>query len=186
MSTRVLFVEDDEAARFGVVRGLTRRGFDVRGAGSRAEGLDAFRRFVPHAVLTDVRLPDGDGLDLVDDLRRLDPAAAVVVLTGYGSIELAVRAVKSGAYDFLTKPVGLDDLAEHLRAACRDAARAGEAAQVAAAGAIVTLEEIERSHIERALLSFGSVTKAAHGLRISRSSLYMKMKAYGIRRAAVD
>ncbi|MET0553185.1 MAG: sigma-54 dependent transcriptional regulator [Vicinamibacteria bacterium] len=101
---RVLVVDDDDGVRSGLRRFLTLSGFEVSEARDCAEAVDAASRTAPEAALVDYNLPDGSGVEL---LARLKAAAAdlpVIVLTGHGSIELAVQAIKEGAEQFLTKP----------------------------------------------------------------------------------
>ncbi len=118
MGGRVLLVEDDKAIRFGMARHLERSGFVVAEAVSCETARERFRVFDPHAVVTDYRLPDGEALPLISDFRRQKPTVPILVLTGYGTIDLAVRAVKRGASNLLTKPVDMDQLVAELRAAC--------------------------------------------------------------------
>ncbi|MCM2254106.1 MAG: sigma-54 dependent transcriptional regulator [Vicinamibacteria bacterium] len=91
-------------------RYLSKRGFDVVEAPSLAEAERSLGERAPDLVLLDERLPDGSGLDLLPRLRTALPHVAIVVLTGHGSIELAVRAIKEGADQFLTKPVDMEAL----------------------------------------------------------------------------
>jgi DNA-binding NtrC family response regulator len=118
MGNRVLLVDDDKSIRFGVRRHLERSGFVVAEAVSCESARERFRSFDPHAVVTDFCLPDGEGLALVGDFRREKPALPIMLFTGFGSIELAVRAVKTGADNVLTKPVDLDRLVDELRRVC--------------------------------------------------------------------
>ena len=104
---KVLIVDDDPAIRFGIGDYLLHRGYAVEEAGNLAEAREALLRVRPDAMILDQRLPDGDAVEALDQLRALDPEVTVVVLTGHGSIEAAVQAVKSGADNFLTKPVEL-------------------------------------------------------------------------------
>ena len=100
----VLLVEDDPALRFGIGGTLRRIGFEVHEADSCATAMRAFSNR-PDVVVMDLRLPDGDAMELLPRLRELDPSVPVFIVTGFGTIDLAVRAVKAGAEDFLTKPV---------------------------------------------------------------------------------
>jgi len=127
---RILLVDDEPAIRFGIRTFLATRGFEVEEAESLAGGLAAFQRSRPDAVVLDYMLPDGNALDLIQELRTLDPQVPVIVLTGHGSIDLAVRAIKEGAENFLTKPVELAALQvvlerslEHQRSRRRQTAR---------------------------------------------------------------
>ena len=107
---RVLLVDDDAASRFGVRDFLETHRFEVIEADSVAAAERAFRAAGPDVAIIDYALPDGDALQLLPRLRALDPGAALVILTAHGSIELAVRAIKEGAEQFLTKPVELSAL----------------------------------------------------------------------------
>jgi DNA-binding NtrC family response regulator len=111
----VLVVEDDEALRFGLCGSLRRLGYDVHEAGTCASTLAAFVQHRPDVVLADMRLPDGDALQLLPQLRALDRSVPILIMTGYGTIDLAVRAVKQGAEDFVTKPVDFEALSWFVR-----------------------------------------------------------------------
>jgi DNA-binding NtrC family response regulator len=115
--THILLIEDEAAIRFGVEQYLTAHDFTVQGTASCGEGLEAFRERTPDAVILDYQLPDGNSLELLPKLRALDPGVPLIFLTGHGSIDLAVRAIKEGAEQFLTKPVELPALLEVLRRA---------------------------------------------------------------------
>ncbi|MFP2908562.1 sigma-54-dependent transcriptional regulator [Pyxidicoccus sp. 3LFB2] len=108
--TRILLVEDEPGIRLGMRGYLTAHGFDVDEAASLAEAQEAFRTTRPDVAVVDYRLPDGTALELLPRLKELDASVPLVVLTGHGSIELAVQAVKEGAEQFLTKPVELSVL----------------------------------------------------------------------------
>ena len=110
VSTRILVVDDEEGARFGVRSFLETHGYEVEEADSCAKAEESFRQAVPDAAIVDYLLPDGNALDLLPRLRGIGPEVPVLILTAYGSIELAVRAIKDGADQFLTKPVELKAL----------------------------------------------------------------------------
>ncbi len=127
---RILLVDDEPTIRFGIRGFLEARDFEVDEAESLETGMAAFQRSRPDAVVLDYRLPDGNALDLIRELRAVDPQVPVIVLTGHGSIDLAVRAIKEGAENFLTKPVELAALQvvleralEHQRSRRRQNAR---------------------------------------------------------------
>jgi len=106
----VLVVEDNPHLRFGMVAALRAAGHDVAEGDTCAALRERFLQSRPDAVVTDLRLPDGDAMDLLPSLRRLDPTIPLIVVTGFGTIDIAVTAVKSGAEDFLTKPVDMAKL----------------------------------------------------------------------------
>ena len=107
---RVLIVDDEESIRFGLRKLLDQRGAISDSAATLAEALSAMDRFRPDAVLLDLRLPDSDGLTGLARIRTARPEARVVMMTGFGTIETAVEAVKNGAENFFTKPVAPEHL----------------------------------------------------------------------------
>jgi two-component system response regulator RegA len=109
----LLLVDDDEAFLRRLGRAMERRGFVVEMAGSVAQALSAITAKPPAYAVVDLRLGDGNGLDVVERLRERRDDARVIVLTGYGAIASAVAAVKIGAIDYLSKPA---DAAEVTRA----------------------------------------------------------------------
>jgi DNA-binding NtrC family response regulator len=112
---KILIIDDEPGIRFGVRDFLESEGLEADEADSVASGEKAVREGRPDAVILDHMLPDGTALDLLPRLKELDPALPVVVLTGHASIDLAVRAVKEGADQFLAKPVELPALLVLLR-----------------------------------------------------------------------
>ncbi len=124
MLERVLIVDDDQAVRASLRRYLQRHGFEVDEADSCRSAEDHFRAFAPRVALIDYRLPDGEAIALLPRLRHIDPACTLFVLTGHGSIDLAVRAVREGAAEFLTKPIDMPALLKAVQIGVR-ASRAG-------------------------------------------------------------
>ncbi len=111
-----LVLDDDAAFRSRLSRALTQRGFEVADVASVAEARTAAEERPPAFAVLDMRLEDGSGLDIVDELHRRRPDCRVVMLTGYGNIATAVAAVKAGAVDYLSKPADADDVAKALLA----------------------------------------------------------------------
>ena len=107
---KILLVDDEAGVRHGVRDFLQAKGYEVDEASTCQEAEAVFRAGRPDAAIIDYRLPDGNALDLLPRLRSTDPGVPLLVLTGHGSIDLAVRAVKEGAEQFLTKPVELPAL----------------------------------------------------------------------------
>src|ERR1043165_1204934 len=106
----ILLVDDHESIRMALADFLDSQGFQVVTAGGVAEARSTFRARMPDAAILDYDLGDGDALQLLGELRAIDPACAIIILTGQGSIALAVRAMREGADHFLTKPVELPTL----------------------------------------------------------------------------
>jgi DNA-binding NtrC family response regulator len=114
---RILLVEDRDSLRRMLLRALALEGYEVEAAATGSAGI---RRLAEHPfdlVLTDLQLPDISGLAVLAASRAAQPRTPVVVLTGYGTVGTAVEAMKLGAYDFLEKPVALDDLARLIAGA---------------------------------------------------------------------
>jgi len=109
LRNKVLLVDDESAPRFAMRRFLKSRGFDIEEAENCATAREKFREFGPDVTILDFRLPDGNALELIPQLRASGPSA-IIVLTAYASIDTAVEAVKLGAEHFLTKPVELETL----------------------------------------------------------------------------
>jgi DNA-binding NtrC family response regulator len=107
---RVLVIDDEPSMAEWLKTVFEHAGYDVRSALNGTGGEDLFRTWKPDAVVTDMMLPDIDGLDLVQRLKQLNPASEVLVVTGHGSIPKAVDAVKAGATYFLEKPVDAEGL----------------------------------------------------------------------------
>jgi DNA-binding NtrC family response regulator len=108
--TSLLIVDDEESFRTIVGKELARVGYAVTSAGTLAEAREALARGSFHLVLLDVRLPDGNGLELLADIKGSLPSTQVVILTAFGTVQEAIEAMKRGAHDFLTKPCKLAEL----------------------------------------------------------------------------
>jgi DNA-binding NtrC family response regulator len=111
----LLIVDDERSIRMMLEAGLTLNGFSVTTARSGREAIEAARSTKFDAVVSDVYMPDGDGLDVVRELRSIVGAMPIVLITAQGSVELAVRAVEEGATDFLAKPFEVAAIAALLR-----------------------------------------------------------------------
>ena len=112
----LLIVEDDKSFLQRLARAMESRGFTVTTAESVAEGLIQLEASNPAFAVVDMRLGDGNGLEVISALKRRRPDARALILTGYGNIATAVNAVKLGAVDYLAKPVDADDVVAALLA----------------------------------------------------------------------
>jgi DNA-binding NtrC family response regulator len=126
--SHVLIVDDEPSICWGFRELLADEGYDVTVASSAEEALELADRVAPDAVVLDVRLPGRDGLSTIEDLRRRIGPAPIIVITAFGNLDTAVRALEEGAYDYLTKPFDLEQVAEVLRRALRRSSTASPAA----------------------------------------------------------
>ncbi len=117
---KLLVIDDNKPFRDQLCRAMARRGFEVIPAESVKEAEEKARQEVPGFAIVDVRLEDGNGLELVPKLREISPGIRMVMLTGYGNIASAVSAIKVGAVDFLAKPADPDDVFAALTTAAGD------------------------------------------------------------------
>jgi DNA-binding NtrC family response regulator len=110
MSKTILIVEDETVLRESLAELLAEEGHTVKQAENGKVAHDLILKEPVDLVLTDVRMPEMDGLTLLGHLRQILPQTPVIVITAYGTVEHAVTAVRSGAFDYLLKPVKFDDV----------------------------------------------------------------------------
>jgi len=110
MADTILLIDDDESLRRVTEYNLTAAGFDVIPSDSGRQGIELFKKNDPALVITDVKLGDMDGLEVLAAIKRESPETPVIVITAFGSIELAVKAMHEGAFNFITKPFDRDTL----------------------------------------------------------------------------
>ncbi len=115
MTPKILLIEDDEGTRFGFSRYLSNAGYVVQEAACLAEAQDALLTQRFDAILLDLYLPDGSGLEWISGLRTGHPDVPLIIISGHGDIPIAVEAMRRGADNFLTKPVNMEDLDVFLR-----------------------------------------------------------------------
>ncbi len=109
-SGRILVVDDEVNARTALAELLRDEGFDVETAADAFKALGKYETFTPHVVVTDLKMPGMDGIELVKKIRAFEDPAAVVVMTAFGAVASAVDAMRAGAADYLTKPLNFDEL----------------------------------------------------------------------------
>jgi len=112
---QILIVEDEPIIRNTLAEFLSSEGYQVAKAASVEEGMARAKEKDFHLAICDIQLPDGDGIKLMRLMHRINPSMFVLIITAYGTVETAVEAFKAGAFDYLTKPVIFDDLANKLR-----------------------------------------------------------------------
>src|SRR5690348_18120391 len=111
MGALVLIIEDEALLGRNVKTFLERRGHEVEVVDGVTRGLKRYNETQPDALLIDHNLPDGTGLGLIREIRKRDRFTKLVMMTAHGGVDIAVAAMKSGADDYLTKPVSLDEIA---------------------------------------------------------------------------
>jgi DNA-binding NtrC family response regulator len=110
---KILIIDDEESIRDGCVQVLSRKGYQVESTGGALQGLEMALRNVYDTILLDIRMPGMDGLEILKKIKvEKNISAKVIIITGYGSIPLAVEAMRNGAFNFLTKPYSASDLRE--------------------------------------------------------------------------
>lgn len=114
---RILIVDDDDTVRECYTRVLSRAGCETQAAWDGGEALAAMERSPSDVVLLDLRMPGADGLEVLKTLKAKWPESEVVVITGYPSVESAKQAVRLGACEYLSKPVGPDEVIGAARGA---------------------------------------------------------------------
>jgi DNA-binding response OmpR family regulator len=107
---KALLVDDEESFRTTLCKRLKRRGMVVEQAGSGEEALGMLAAFRPDVILLDVKMPGMDGLTALHKIKEADPLVEVVMLTGHASMEIAIRGMELGAFDYLMKPVEFEEL----------------------------------------------------------------------------
>jgi len=105
---RILVVDDDKELADTLVEYLTKLGYQATPAYGGKEALITFEQGGFRVIIADLKMPEMDGMKLLEEVRKLDSKATVIIVTGYGSIESAVEAIKCGAYDFITKPFEME------------------------------------------------------------------------------
>jgi len=127
---RILLLDDDRIVLGSITALLQFRGYDVVPTSSAAAALRELGRSDFDVVIADLRLPDGDGMDVLRTVRERRPGVPVIVVTGYGTVESAVRAMKLGAFDYLPKPIRSEHLCEVVKQAVEQGARERNASRL--------------------------------------------------------
>jgi len=117
----ILVVDDEESIRKSLVDIFTDEGYEVLTAGSGAEGVEMLRKYQPALAIIDVVLPRSDGIEILRQFKEIRPAMPVIMISGHGTIDITVKAMKAGAADFIEKPLTLDRLSLAVQTALRRA-----------------------------------------------------------------
>src|SRR6266404_5080269 len=144
MSETILVVDDEENIRHTLRGVLADEGFEVLEAPDGRRALELLKHVAPRLAIVDVWMPEMDGIELVERMRNQAPGVPIIVISGHGTIETAVRVIRLGAFDFLEKPFPLDALLSVVGRALGTNAAAAETAAPAAAGAAPSLAPARR------------------------------------------
>lgn len=170
----LLLADDDEILRERLARALEKRGYEVQTAGDYEEAMKQARKDSPEFAVVDLRMPGRNGLELVRDLKKIDAATQVIVLTGYGSIATAVDAMNLGAANYVPKPADADDIIAAFERGGTSELEGAESGYRAP-----SLARAEWEHINRVLADCGgNISEASRRLGIHRRSLQRKLKKY--------
>ena len=160
----LIIVDDDDPLRGRLSRAMEKKGFEVKEAKSVAEGLQIVKNNPPAFAVVDLRLADGNGLEVAREIQNLKIKCRLIMLTGYGNIPTAVAAIKEGAIDYLAKPADADDVEKALLADPKKKAQPPENPMSA--------DRVKWEHIHRVFeLCNRNVSETARRLKMHRRTL---------------
>ena len=160
----LLLVDDDNPFRERLARAMEKKGFQVSQAEGVKKGIESVQTKKPAFAVVDLRLNDGNGIEVVKEIQKSNPNSRVVMLTGYGNIPTAVAAIKQGAIDYLAKPADADDVERALLADPKSKAEPPENPMSA--------DRVKWEHIHRVFeLCNRNVSETARRLKMHRRTL---------------
>ena len=160
----LLIVDDDNPLRDRLARAMEKKGFQVTQAESVEKGISQVKSTPPAFAIVDLRLGDGSGLKVVEEIQKYKKNSRVVILTGYGNIPTAVAAIKAGAIDYIPKPVDADDVESALLASPKSKATPPKDPMSA--------DRVKWEHINRVFeLCNRNVSETARKLKMHRRTL---------------
>ena len=160
----LLIVDDDNPFRERLSRAMEKKGFQVTQAESVKKGIASLNTVKPAFAVVDLRLNDGNGLEVVKEIQKLNTDSRIIMLTGYGNIPTAVAAIKHGAIDYLAKPADADDVEKALLADPQAKAQPPENP--------MTADRVKWEHIHRVFeLCNRNVSETARRLKMHRRTL---------------
>ena len=160
----LLIVDDDNPFRERLSRAMEKKGFQVTQAESVKKGIASLSTIKPAFAVVDLRLNDGNGLEVVKEIQKLNSNSRIIMLTGYGNIPTAVAAIKHGAIDYLAKPADAEDVEKALLADPETKAQPPENP--------MTADRVKWEHIHRVFeLCNRNVSETARRLKMHRRTL---------------
>jgi len=181
MKERILLVDDDPGLSEVIGMLLEREGYAVERAGTVKASLERIGAPDIGLVVTDLKLPDGTGLDVIAAIRSRRPGLPIIMITSYSSVESAIAALRGGAVDYVIKPFDNNDLLRAIARGlneCRMAPLSGRARPLA-------IEEYIREVVERFQDSHSEI-QLARMLGIGRKALWMRRRQWGLKRTRKD
>lgn len=178
MTRHFLIVDDDSAFTRVLARAMTRRGFDVQVARDVTSAVNLARQTPPDLATVDLKMEGPSGLNLIPQLKQINPDVRILVLTGYASIATAVEAIKSGAHNYLPKPADADQI---LRVLEGEAEGADEEPPIP--DTPMSVSRLEWEHIQKVLHEHdGNISATARALGMHRRTLQRKLAKHPVRR----
>ena len=160
----LIIVDDDNPFRERLARSMEKKGFKVSQAEGVKEGVETVKLTKPAFAVVDLRLGDGNGLEVVKEIQKLNTESRIIMLTGYGNITTAVAAIKEGAIDYLAKPADADDVEKALLA---DPSKKAEPPENP-----MSADRVKWEHIHRVFeLCNRNVSETARRLKMHRRTL---------------
>jgi len=173
---RLLVVDDDENHCWALQRAFEKRGYAVKAAHNSCDAESLLADWDARYAVIDLRMPGAGGMTLIGKIRRAQPEARIVVLTGYASIATAIEAIKLGAVYYLTKPVDMDTLEAAFERVCADE-------HVAPSCNPLSVSRLEWEHIQGVLAEHqGNISATARALGMHRRTLQRKLSKFPARR----
>jgi len=167
---RLLIVDDDITFASVLARALARRGYQTITAHNASEALAQCREYLPARAVVDLKLETESGLNLLPQLKAINPDIKVLILTGYSSISTAVEAIKMGATNYLCKPASVDDILAALEGSIPNP-------EVPINDTPPSVERLEWEHIQRVLAeNNGNISATARSLGMHRRTLQRKLQ----------
>lgn len=170
MNQKILLIVDDDITFSSILsRALTRRGYQVVTAETAAAAIDLCKQYRPHQAVVDLKLETESGLNILPQLKGVNPDIQMLILTGYSSISTAVEAIKMGAINYLCKPAGVDDIL-----AAFDKTEPNPAVSIKETPPSV--DRLEWEHIQKVLAeNNGNISATARSLGMHRRTLQRKL-----------
>jgi len=119
VKAKILLIDDDASLRRVLEYNLLEEGYEVQAAASGEEGLRLFKQFQPDLVITDMKMSGMDGLKVLNAIKESSAETLVIIITAFGTVDVAVEAMRAGAYDYITKPFNRDALKLTVKKALR-------------------------------------------------------------------